>query len=71
MKKLVVFLPTCCMALAVAGAAAQNVGKDEMKKETQKGATKKAEMKKEDLMKDMSKGGMAKDTGNRQNDRKK
>jgi pentapeptide MXKDX repeat protein len=75
MKKMIAVVFACCIPLVAGGAYAQDMKKDEMKKEMMKGDMKKdamgtGEMKKEmkkdamgkdEMMKDMNKGGMKKD----------
>lgn len=61
MKKLIAAVFACCLPFAMGGAHAQDMKKDEMKKEMKKGGMKK-EMKKGEMKKDaMGKGGMMKD----------
>ena len=71
MKKMIAVVFACCIPLAAGGAYAQDMKKDEMKKDAmgpgemkkdmKKSDTKKDAMGKDEMMKDMNKGGMKKD----------
>ena len=58
MKKMIAVVFACCIPLVAGGAYAQDMKKDEMKKEMMKGDMKKDEMKKEMMKGDMKKDAM-------------